>query len=97
MERVLKATVAMALDSGTVKPTSLERVTVDTTVQEKAIAHPTDSQLYLKALQSLVRQAKRAGVALRCVRRGRVWVSEGPVTSRLAMSQSTSLMAWVSP
>ena len=65
MERVLKATVAMALDSGTVKPTSLERVTVDTTVQEKAIAHPTDSQLYLKALQSLVRQAKRAGVALR--------------------------------
>ena len=45
MERVLKATVAMALDSGTVKPTSLERVTVDTTVQEKAIAHPTDSQL----------------------------------------------------
>ena len=48
----------MALESGTVKPSSLERVTVDTTVQEKAIAHPTDSRLYLKALQALVRQAK---------------------------------------
>jgi IS5 family transposase len=65
MDRVLKATVEMALASGTVKPSSLERVTVDTTVQEKAIAHPTDSRLYLKALQALVRQAKKAGVELR--------------------------------
>jgi IS5 family transposase len=48
-----------------VKPSSLERVTVDTTVQEKAIAHPTDSRLYLKALQALVRQAKKAGITLR--------------------------------
>jgi IS5 family transposase len=55
----------MALESGTTKPSSLERVTVDTTVQEKAIAHPTDSRLYLKALQTLVRQAKKAGLALR--------------------------------
>ncbi len=65
MEKVLKATVEMALESGTVKPSSLERVTVDTTVQEKAIAHPTDSRLYLKALQALVRQAKKAGITLR--------------------------------
>ncbi len=65
MDRVLKATVEMALASDTVKPSSLERVTVDTTVQEKAIAHPTDSRLYLKALQALVRQAKKAGLALR--------------------------------
>jgi IS5 family transposase len=65
MERILKATVAVALASKTVKPTSLERVTVDTTVQPKAIAHPTDSRLYLKALEILVRQAKRAGITLR--------------------------------
>ena len=65
MERVLKATVEMAVESKKVKPSSLERVTVDTTVQEKAIAHPTDSRLYLKALQALVRQARKAGVALR--------------------------------
>lgn len=65
MEQVLKATVEVALETKTVKPSSLERVTVDTTVQEKAIAHPTDSRLYLKALQALVRQAKKAGIQLR--------------------------------
>ena len=65
LEEVLKATVAVALETGTVKPSSLERVTVDTTVQPKAIAHPTDSRLYLKALLTLVGQAKEAGVKLR--------------------------------
>ena len=65
LEEVLKATVAVALETGTVKPTSLERVTVDTTVQPKAIAHPTDSRLYLKALLTLVGQAKKAGIKLR--------------------------------
>ncbi len=65
MEQVLKATVQLALETKTIKPSSLERVTVDTTVQPKAIAHPTDSRLYLKALQALVRQAKRAGITLR--------------------------------
>ncbi|MEM9111895.1 MAG: IS5 family transposase [Planctomycetota bacterium] len=65
LEEVLKATVAVALETGTVKSSSLERVTVDTTVQPKAIAHPTDSRLYLKALLTLVGQAKKAGVKLR--------------------------------
>jgi IS5 family transposase len=65
LEEVLKATREVALETGTVKPSSLERVTVDTTVQPKAIAHPTDSRLYLKALLTLVGQAKKAGVKLR--------------------------------
>jgi len=65
LEEVLKATVALALETETVKPSSLERVTVDTTVQPKAIAHPTDSRLYLKALLTLVGQAKKAGIKLR--------------------------------
>ena len=65
LEEVLKATVAVALETGTVKPSSLERVTVDTIVQPKAIAHPTDSRLYLKALLTLVGQAKKAGIKLR--------------------------------
>lgn len=34
-------------------------------MQPKAIAHPTDSRLYLKALQMLVRQAKKHGIELR--------------------------------
>src|SRR6202046_4969267 len=65
MAKLLAATVEAGLHSGTVKPASLERVSVDTTVQPKAIAHPTDSRLYWKALTILVRQAKRYGIALR--------------------------------
>jgi IS5 family transposase len=65
LEEMLKASVAVALDTGVARPSSLERVSVDTTVQPKAIAHPTDSRLYWKALQTLVRQAKRYGIALR--------------------------------
>src|SRR3546814_81384 len=43
----------------------LERVVVDTTVQPKAIAHPTDARLMHRALVKLVALAKREGVALR--------------------------------
>ncbi len=65
MEALLKATVVAALDTDTIKPSSLERVTVDTTVQPKAIAHPTDARLYHKALQLLVKKARKFGVELR--------------------------------
>ena len=65
MEKLLAATVGVAIESGSIKKSSLERIIVDTTVQPKAIAHPTDSRLYHKALLLLVRQAKRAGIILR--------------------------------
>jgi IS5 family transposase len=65
MEKVLAATVGVAVEAGAVKESSFQRITVDTTVQPKNIAHPTDSRLYLKALQILVRQAKRHGILLR--------------------------------
>lgn len=41
------------------------RVNVDTTVQEKAIAHPTDARLYQKARVKLVKAAKERGISLR--------------------------------
>ena len=65
MERLLAETVRVGLDAGAVRPSSLERINVDTTIQPKAIAHPLDSRLYHKALEALVRQAKRAGIPLR--------------------------------
>lgn len=65
MEKLLAATIQAGLASGTAKPSSLERVIVDTTVQPKAITPPTDSKLYLKAILALVRQARRHGVTLR--------------------------------
>ena len=43
----------------------LLQLTIDTTVQEKAIAFPTDGRLYHKGRVWLVRLAKRAGIELR--------------------------------
>ncbi len=43
----------------------LERVAVDTTMQPKAIAHPTEARLAHKAIEKLVGFAKRHGLALR--------------------------------
>src|SRR3546814_3670723 len=42
-----------------------ERVTVDTTVQTKAVAHPTDSHLLMRGIEWLNRLAKRHGIKLR--------------------------------
>src|SRR5918994_707914 len=65
LETLLAATIQTGLHTGAVRSSSLERISVDTTVQPKAITHPTDAKLYLKALLALVRQAKRHGLKLR--------------------------------
>ena len=65
MERLLAATIDAALAAGVTKPASLTRVTIDTTVQPKAIAFPTDSRLYHRGREVLVRLAVRHGVKLR--------------------------------
>jgi IS5 family transposase len=51
--------------TGAIETKDLERVVVDTTVQEKAIAHPSDAQLMHRAIEKLVDLAKRAGIELR--------------------------------
>src|SRR3954463_7056272 len=65
LEKLLAVTIQVGLESGAVRLSSLERISVDTTVQPKAITHPTDAKLYLKALLALVRQAKKCGLELR--------------------------------
>lgn len=45
VEQLLKTTIETAVAIQAVKKTEFERVIVDTTVQEKAIAHPTDARL----------------------------------------------------
>lgn len=65
MELLLAETVEAAKASGAVKPSSLERVTVDTTVQPKAIAYPLDSRLYNRGREILARLAARYGIKLR--------------------------------
>lgn len=65
LEQLLKATIETAVQLKAVKPAELERVIVDTTVQEKAIAHPVDSRLLEIARHKVVSAARRAGIALR--------------------------------
>ena len=65
MEKLLQATIETAKSKEYVTEKHLERVNVDTTVQEKAIAFPTDARLYHKARRILVKLAKRSGIDLR--------------------------------
>src|SRR6218665_431414 len=65
VEELLKATIDTAVASKAIKPAEFERVIVDTTVQEKAIAHPVDSRLLQIARAKVVAAAKRAGIALK--------------------------------
>lgn len=65
MEKLLKETVETAKRNKLLKRSDAERVNVDTTVQEKAIAFPTDARLYYKARRKLVQEAKRREIKLR--------------------------------
>ena len=62
---LLQESLSVAHRSGAIETKDLERVVVDTTVQEKAIAHPTDARLTHRAIEKLVDLAKREGVKLR--------------------------------
>jgi IS5 family transposase len=64
-EFMLALTVKAGLETRTVSRASLAVVNVDTTVQDKAIAFPTDARLYHKARGALVRMAKGMGIGLR--------------------------------
>jgi IS5 family transposase len=55
----------VAYKTGALESKDLERVAVDTTVQEKAIAHPTDARLLHRAIEKLIDLASREGIALR--------------------------------
>jgi IS5 family transposase len=65
MEKVFYQTLATAQGLGMLKRSHLNKVNIDTTVQEKAIAFPTDARLYHKMLQRLVKEAKGRGIDLR--------------------------------
>jgi transposase, IS5 family len=62
---LIQESLAVAHKTGALATRDLERVVVDTTVQPKAIAHPTDARLCHRALEKLVELARRHGVPLR--------------------------------
>src|ERR1700722_4381078 len=65
LETLLQETLAAAHRAGALSLRVTEAVAVDTTVQEKAIAHPTEHGLMLAAIEQLGAQAKKAGLPLR--------------------------------
>jgi IS5 family transposase len=65
VEQLLKSTIEASVSMGVVKKSEFERIIVDTTVQEKAIAHPTDSRLLEIARHKVASAAKRCGITLK--------------------------------
>ena len=58
-------TIQAGIETSVITKRDIKRVIVDTTVQEKNIAFPTDSGLYLDALEKLVSLSKKLGIELR--------------------------------
>lgn len=79
VEELLKATIDTAVETKAVQPREFERVIVDSTVQEKAIAHPVDSRLLEIARAKVVQAAKQAGIRLK-----QTFVKEGKELRRKA-------------
>jgi transposase, IS5 family len=79
LEQLLKSTIETAVQIKAIKPAELERVIVDSTVQEKAIAHPVDSRLLEIARYKVVKAAKAAGIALK-----QTFAAEGKALRRKA-------------
>ena len=65
VEKLLTETLSTAKREQALRESEVKRVNVDTTVQEKAVAFPTDARLYHKARRALVRRSRAAGINLR--------------------------------
>ena len=64
-EEMLAESIRTGLKTKLIRKSDLERVNVDTTVQEKKIRHPTDARLYHRSIDTVARAAEQAGVRLR--------------------------------
>jgi IS5 family transposase len=62
---LLQESLNVATRTGAAKPSDFTKIIVDTTVQPKAVAFPTDAKLMHRAREKLVSLAKQHGVALR--------------------------------
>ena len=65
LEKLLEQTIVSGLKTKVLKRTSVQRLNVDTTVQEKAVSFPTDAKLYHRMRETLVKTAKASGIELR--------------------------------
>ena len=80
LEKLFQESLGVAHRTGALRTKDLKRVTVATTVQEKAVTFPTDAKLMHRARERLVRLAREHGIPVRqsYVRLGkRVLVMQG--------------------
>jgi IS5 family transposase len=62
---LIQESLAVATRTGAAKPADFSKVIVDTTVQPKAVAFPTDAKLIHRARERLVKLARKTTVSLR--------------------------------
>ena len=76
LQALLQESLAVATKSKALKPADLSQVVVDTTVQPKAVAFPTEAKLQHRSRERLVKLAKRHGLKLRqsYERLGKLWL-----------------------
>jgi len=65
VEKLLQITILAGKTTKTITERSFEKVIVDTTVQPKAVQHPTDARLYRKVHAAMLRIAEKEGLDLR--------------------------------
>lgn len=65
VECLFAATTEAGMSSQVIKTSSLEKLNVDTTVQEKVITYPTDAKLYEQMRKLLVNKSLYCGIELR--------------------------------
>ena len=76
LETLLQETLAAAHRGGALSVRATEAVAVDTTVQEKAIAHPTEHGLLLTAIEQLGRRSEKNRGCRACGNRMCAWREE---------------------
>src|SRR5271167_4630476 len=62
---LIQESLSVATRTGAARPADFSKVIVDTTVQPKAVAFPTDAKLMHRARERLVKLARKTGVDLR--------------------------------
>lgn len=65
IERILQASIQVALETPTIAPHGLSKTICDTTVMPKAITYPTDAKLIHRSLERIVKAARKAGIVLK--------------------------------
>lgn len=92
LELLLAETLRVAMAINAVMPQACERVTLDTTEQTKAVAHPTDSHLLIRASLAASATTTTLGYA----RATRLWIQAPSAVGLSAKCRIAARAPWMS-